>query len=69
MKKIAILGTFAAVVLSSCGAGAGTPKSESDSLAYAMGVYLGNYAKENDSTLVVPRHISLWMSISVFACR
>lgn len=53
MKKIAILGTFAAVVLSSCGAGAGTPKSESDSLAYAMGVDFGLYAKKIDSTLDV----------------
>ena len=53
MKKIAIFGTFAALVLSSCGAGAGTPKTEADSLAYAMGIDFGTYAKKVDSTLDV----------------
>ena len=48
MKKIAIFGTFAALVLSSCGAGAGTPKTEADSLAYAMGIDFGTYAKKVD---------------------
>lgn len=53
MKKIAILGAVAAVVFSSCGTGAGSLKTEQDSLAYAVGLDLGNYVKGVDSTLDV----------------
>lgn len=59
MKKIAIFGTFAALVLSSCGAGAGTPKTEADSLAYAMGVTYGNVLRARiDSTWDVDRFVA-----------
>ena len=53
MKKIAILGAVAAVVFSSCGTGAGSLKTEQDSLAYAVGLDFGNYVKGVDSTLDV----------------
>lgn len=41
----------AAIVFSSCGKGSGSLKTEQDSLAYAVGLDLGNYIKNMDSTI------------------
>ncbi len=51
MKKIMIIAAAAALVLSSCGTGAKSITTEQDSLAYAIGLDLGNYIKNMDSTL------------------
>ena len=40
-------------MFSSCGTGAGSLKTEQDSLAYAVGLDFGNYVKGVDSTLDV----------------
>lgn len=53
MKKIIILAGVFAVVLSSCGSGSKALKTEQDSLAYAIGLDLGSYIKNMDSTLNV----------------
>lgn len=51
MKKLVIAAALAAVTFSSCGTGgAGSLKNESDSLAYAMGVFFGMNVKDTDST-------------------
>lgn len=51
MKKL-LLGFAIASVFASCGAqGGGTPKTDTDSLAYAIGVDIANMAKGFDSTL------------------
>lgn len=52
MKKMIILGAAIALVMSSCGAGSSI-KSEQDSLAYALGMDLGNWLKSVDSTIDV----------------
>ena len=49
MKKLLFVAAAAAAVLSSCGGGAGSLKSEKDSLAYAVGVDLGLYVRQLDS--------------------
>lgn len=51
MKKIFILLGATAVIFSACNSGSGSLKSEQDSLAYAIGVDLGSYIKNVDSTL------------------
>jgi FKBP-type peptidyl-prolyl cis-trans isomerase len=52
MKKLLILAAAAAFVLSSCGnIGSGKLSSEEDSLAYSVGIDLGQYIKNMDSTL------------------
>ncbi len=48
MKKIAILGAFAVVAFCSCHIGAGHPRSEQDSLAYAVGIDFGSFLKDAD---------------------
>lgn len=52
MKKILILSAAVAMILSSCGSnGGGSLKSDHDSLSYSIGVDLGNYVKNLDSTI------------------
>lgn len=53
MKKMMILGAVITMIFSACGAGSSTPKTELDSLAYAVGMDFGNYVKNVDSTLNV----------------
>lgn len=53
MKKLIILSAAVALILSSCGAGAKSIKTEQDSLAYAIGLDFGNYLKTIDSTINV----------------
>lgn len=53
MKKIIILAGVFAVVFSSCNLGSKTLKTEQDSLAYAIGLDLGAYIKNMDSTMNV----------------
>ncbi|MDR2885755.1 MAG: FKBP-type peptidyl-prolyl cis-trans isomerase [Rikenellaceae bacterium] len=54
MKKMLILAAAAAFVLSSCGnMGSRNLKSEEDSLAYCIGIDLGSYIKNLDSTINV----------------
>lgn len=49
MKKLLFVAAAVAAVLSSCGGGSASLKSESDSLAYAIGVDLGTYVHNLDS--------------------
>lgn len=51
MKKILILSAAVAVLFSSCGGGSVSLKSEQDSLAYSVGLDLGNYIKSLDSNM------------------
>ena len=52
MKKIIILLAAVAVVFSACNTGGGSLKTEMDSLAYTVGIDLGQHIKNNiDSTL------------------
>jgi FKBP-type peptidyl-prolyl cis-trans isomerase len=51
MKKIFIVAALAASVGMSACIGSATPKSETDSVAYAIGLDLGNYIKNLDSTM------------------
>lgn len=53
MKNFIILSAVAAMLFSSCGGGSTAIKSEQDSLAYAIGIDLGNYVKSLDSTVNV----------------
>lgn len=53
MKKFFILAVVVAVALSSCNSGSKSLKTEQDSLAYAIGLDLGTYIKNMDSTLNV----------------
>lgn len=49
MKKLIILSAIAGLFFTSCGT-TGSPKSEKDSLAYAIGIDLGKYYARVDST-------------------
>ncbi len=52
MKKLLVLAAAAAMVLSSCcNSGSRNLKNEDDSLAYCVGVDLGSYVKNMDSTI------------------
>ncbi|MFI3330512.1 MAG: FKBP-type peptidyl-prolyl cis-trans isomerase [Rikenellaceae bacterium] len=53
MKKFIILSAAVALVFSSCGTGSKSIKTTEDSLAYAIGLDLGNYVKNLDSTINV----------------
>ncbi len=54
MKKLFVLVAAAAVLMSACNtAGSGKPKNEMDSLAYCIGIDLGNHVKNLDSTINV----------------
>ena len=51
MKKLLILGGAAALVFSSCGTKGGNLKNVTDTLAYTMGMELGEYVKNMDSVM------------------
>ena len=51
MKKFFIFSAGVAVALSSCNGGGGSPKSEQDSVAYAVGLQCGDFIKSVDSTM------------------
>ena len=51
MKKILILMVAAAAVFTSCKTGKSSLRNEQDSVAYAIGLDLGNYIKNLDSTM------------------
>lgn len=54
MKKVIVLGMLAAMAMTSCGTSTSkTPKTELDSVAYGIGLDLGNYLKSVDSTINV----------------
>ncbi len=54
MKKLLVIAAAAAFVLSSCGnIGSRSLKTEEDSLAYCIGIDLGSYIKNLDSTINV----------------
>jgi len=53
MKKILFLAAAAVVALSSCKSHGGSLRTEQDSVAYAIGLDLGNYIKNLDSTMNV----------------
>ena len=52
MKKLLILGGAAALVFSSCGTKGGNLKNVTDTLAYTMGMELGEYVKNMDLSLI-----------------
>ena len=51
MKKLLILSGAAALVFSSCGTKGGNLKDVTDTLAYTMGMELGEYVKNMDSVM------------------
>ncbi len=53
MKKLLVVVAAAGVLLSACNTGSSSLKTEADSLAYCIGVDLGMYVKNVDSTLNV----------------
>ncbi len=53
MKKLLILAAAAAVLLSACNTGSANLKTEEDSLAYCIGLDLGAYIKNMDSTMSI----------------
>ena len=53
MKKIIIVLGVLAIAFSSCNSGSKSLKNEQDSVAYAVGIDLGNYLKNLDSTINV----------------
>ena len=53
MKKSIFLFAAVALIFGACQSGGGSVKSEKDSVAYAIGVDLGNYLKNVDSTINV----------------
>ena len=59
MKKLFVLGGAVAVLFSACHTGGGNMKSIEDSLAYAMGLDMGNYIHNMDSALEVNLNVDL----------
>ena len=51
MKKLVIIVAVVATAFSSCGVGGGSIKTDLDSVAYAIGVDIGNVLKMRDSTM------------------
>lgn len=63
MKKLLILSGAAALVFSSCGTKGGNLKDVTDTLAYTMGMELGEYVKNMDS--VHGDESSIWLPSSL----